>query len=741
MTRSARRILITLIALAAALGVVLAILSSPRSTGPGNQSASGPTTAPAPDASASVAATQPESDAGPAALGQPAAAQPATAALPPLQGLRASAPPATSPPGPPVLGSLDPRRALVYVELTARGAGIERITYSDIWTTVKSKLQAERYFERLGPTQPIDTSQLPADRYVLDEARPFIWDGGSVMVPLLATYAIEIDGTRIGLLEDDIWVQTGPTQFTTRIEDEGGNPILEIVRRFELGAAFEIQLHQHLRNLSGRDLQLAWWQYGPPEIPLDPGYIEVQRFAFGYLPGATTTVVVSDDENFVFSAGDFADRAGDARDAADAQRRRELSTVWPNRRSVDRGYVLSWFAATNRYFGLAAHPMLDAAGQGSHAFHDKVDQIRVDVSAKDLANERVVTYMLSPTFSLAPGAMRELNMGIYAGPLDRSLLKTQPYDQLSLRGLVRYEMPGCCTFLTFQWLANLLMLFLSALHVVVRDWGVAIIGLVVFVRALLHPLTKKAQVNMTRFGKQMAAMKPEIEKIQKKYAGDPKKTQQEQMRLMREHGMNPLKALGCLPMFLQMPIWIALWAMLYLAFELRQEPAFWGVFQQLGDWTFLADLSSQDSFITLPGGGFTLPLFGTISALNLLPLLMGLVFYFQQKYMSPPPTPNMTPEQIQQQKIMKWMMVIMFPLFLYKAPCGLTLYIFTSTCIGIIESRYVRKHIADLEANPRPETKKPSKIKDLRARLFAEALERAKARRSAVPPKSFKRRK
>jgi YidC/Oxa1 family membrane protein insertase len=138
----------------------------------------------------------------------------------------------------------------------------------------------------------------------------------------------------------------------------------------------------------------------------------------------------------------------------------------------------------------------------------------------------------------------------------------------------------------------------------------------------------------------------------------------------------------------------------------------------------------------------------TIDSLNILPLLLGFVFFFQQKYMSPPPTPNMTPEQIQQQRIMKVMMVVLFPIFLYKAPSGLTLYIITSSCIGIMESKYVRAHIEQLDLKKPPDEggtaaplkKPPKKPKDPLARMWAEKLEAARQKR-AEPPKTFKRRK
>jgi YidC/Oxa1 family membrane protein insertase len=253
---------------------------------------------------------------------------------------------------------------------------------------------------------------------------------------------------------------------------------------------------------------------------------------------------------------------------------------------------------------------------------------------------------------------------------------------------------------------------------------------------ILHPITKRAQVNMMRFGKQMQAMKPEIDKLQEKFKHDPKKLQQEQFQLMREHGLNPFQLLGCLPMFLQVPIWIALYAMLYFAFDIRHEPAFFGVFQWItaGHWPFLADLSTGDHFF----GEFEQPrrfLGFPITGLNVLPILMGIVLYIHQKYMTPPPTATMTPEQIQQQKIMRVMMVVMLPVFLYPAPAGLTLYIITSSIFGIVESKYVRSHVDQLDlgsggrsgaapgaagtpAKPKPKPKKPDRL----GRAYTESL-------------------
>ena len=135
-----------------------------------------------------------------------------------------------------------------------------------------------------------------------------------------------------------------------------------------------------------------------------------------------------------------------------------------------------------------------------------------------------------------------------------------------------------------------------------------------------------------------------------------------------------------------------------------------------------------------------------LTGVNLLALLMGVIFYVQQKYMSPPPSPNMTPEQLQQQKMMKVMMVVLFPVMLFQAPSGLTLYILTSSSIGIIEGKRIRKHIDSMDlTKPMPVSEKAAKRKakrDQLARMYSEKLEEAKKKQAAKrkgPSKSFKK--
>ncbi len=271
-------------------------------------------------------------------------------------------------------------------------------------------------------------------------------------------------------------------------------------------------------------------------------------------------------------------------------------------------------------------------------------------------------------------------MSVYFGPKQRAILespyyKTFPrcYDETLVL------VSGFCSICTFTILVNALVWLLGAFHWVLHDWGLSIILLVCLVRLLLHPITKRSQISMSR----MSKMGPEMEKLKKKYADDADGLRREQALLIREQGITPI--LGCLPMFLQMPIWIALWQSLQTTFELRHAPFLWNL-------TWIKDLSKPDMAIA-----FHQPInlyFFSIHALNILPLFMAVVFFIQQK-MTPKPVAA-TKEQEQQQKMMQWMSLL-FPVMLYTGPAGLNLYILTSTAIGIIESKRIRDHIKERE--------------------------------------------
>jgi YidC/Oxa1 family membrane protein insertase len=226
---------------------------------------------------------------------------------------------------------------------------------------------------------------------------------------------------------------------------------------------------------------------------------------------------------------------------------------------------------------------------------------------------------------------------------------------------------------------------LAAIHFVLRDWGLAIIALVCVVRLILHPITKKSQVSMMK----MQKLAPEIERLKKKFGDDKDGFTKAQMEMYKSVGFTPV--LGCLPMFLQMPIFIALWRALQTTFELRQAPFLYFFGRH---WTWIHDLSQPDSLVKF-AHPIPLPFGWHMAGINVLPLAMAVVSFINMKYFTPKPVAS-TPEQEQQQKMMTWMTLI-FPFMFYTFPSGLNLYYLTTTSLGIVESKRIRDHIKKLD--------------------------------------------
>lgn len=582
------------------------------------------------------------------------------------------------------------------LEFSPYGAGLAQVTLAD-------------YFH--------SRDRNPDDHYTLMDG---LWDRRPVL------------GLRLLYINDEVlffdemspsqphWFrQVGPGSFEAVVVDNDDKPVLTITRQYELGdVEGEITLRQQVRNETTKPLRVRVDQWGPGDLPYSQsGYGDFRRVRFGYLDPRSAEVVMATDGDFLLGRKDVVKAAADTND----------QVVWPNETSREKKYTLAWVATTNRYFGFAVHRAVDDPQANTARALDQVDRVEVWVEShgeaslsqipKEELDARFVNLKLvGAEMSIAPGQSRHLDLGVYAGALRSPLLaEKQPYRAFSLRDLIVYQLT--CAFCTFPWLTHLLLWFLRLIEggilplgIGVHDWAVSIIILVVFVRLLLHPLTKRGQISMQRLSRGMAKLQPEIKKLQEKYKDNPKKLQQEQTALYREHNINPAGCLGILPMLLQSPIWVALYAMLYFAIELRQQPGFYGVFQLFGNWSFLADLSQPDHFIEF-SHKFIIPGLGWgVSGINLLPILMGVIFFLQQKYLTPP-NPNITPEQESQQKIMKIVFPLIFPLMLYSAPSGLTLYIMTSSMLGIMESRYIRTHIdsLDLDKDVKPPASRPTK--------------------------------
>lgn len=660
------------------------------------------------DASAPAPAADPAAAATPPA---PAAADAQPAAAAPAGELRARRFPAAvlTP-----IGGLTPKAEggtfQMELEFSPFGAGL-------------SRLRLANHFEHV-------------DRKDHETIQRFVGLAGSDRIgttPLAAAF-VNIDGRDVDLSVDasdpskTYWRQVEPGFFEAIIteKDADGNErdIARITRRYILKpGSYEVTLEQRFENLSPRELKVTWNQYGPSDLPL--GTIryggDVRRVRFGYLlPPTLDPDQIVLGSKYRLAHDSVLGKSGVSPAGLPVW---SPSTLWPNDESRDENLRLSWAGMTSRYFAVALHPLpgpavdfsRPAGADKEFKLIERIDRLAVpapvDPNAVGHRSPGVLILRLTtPQLKVAPASTADLSMLVYAGPLSKPYIAAEPpAEYFGLEKLVIFTFGGPCAFCTFQPVALFLRWFLGFLHDhVLFDWALAIMVLVVCVRSCLHPVTRWSQLSMIRFSKQMQALAPKQRAIQEKYKNDPAKMREEVTKLMREGHVDYGAAMkGCFPPLLQTPIWIALYAMIFFTFELRHEAAFFGAVQWItgGRWSFLADLAEPDNFISFRDAfswdGFSIPLLsglmGPIQGLNILPLLLGVVFYIQQKYMTPPSTGQLTPEQEQQQKIMKVMTVVMFPVFMYNAPAALSLYFMVNSSLGILESKWIRAHADELE--------------------------------------------
>lgn len=572
---------------------------------------------------------------------------------------------------------------LLTIEFSRFGAGIERLALTDAYETIKRE-------------KHITLQSARADRVNFFKAVPF------------ALERVTINGESVALgARADTWRQdpSDPGRFEAEITDAGGQTVARITRRFSVDpGSYELRIDQRLENLTSEPMSVVWSQTGPVDMQTPQSLYggDKRRARFGYLlspdkQGSSTNVTADGrltQRNKVIGK----------RDKASGQYPK-VRQLWPDEWTMEAGHRLVWAAMTDRYFAVVAHPLLDDPVNASaddklftEASTLKRYLLNPGSEQNDPDHPPIILLSLTSNERTAPaGGFSDASIGVYAGPLNEPELEADPVAvALGIDDVVIYNFGSFCAFCTFSWLTHSLLFVLRVLHTVTFDWAISIILLVVVVRALLHPITRWSQIRMQRFGVQMQAMAPKQKQLKEKFADDPKRLQQETAKLWREEGISPAGMLGCLPMFLQSPVWIALYATLYFVYDLRHEPAFYGVFQQIsgGSWGFLADLASPDQAIPLPSFmHFSFWIWGSVTAINLLPIIMAFVFYAHQKYLTPPTTATLTPEQQQQQKMMKIMMIFMFPLFMYAAPSGLALYFVTNSTIAIFENRWIRAHM------------------------------------------------
>jgi len=232
----------------------------------------------------------------------------------------------------------------------------------------------------------------------------------------------------------------------------------------------------------------------------------------------------------------------------------------------------------------------------------------------------------------------------------------------------------------YGFVAEPLTHILHWFYAIVGNYGIAIIMLTILVRGCMFPLSLKQAAGAQK----MQMLQPEIKKLQEKHKGNAEARTKAQQELFRKHNYNPLA--GCLPIFIQMPIFIGLYRSLMVAIELRDAPLFSHSIQ------WCSNLAAPDMLFNW--SGFMPPWFNEgvgIFALgpyfNLLPILTIVLFIVQQKMFMPPAADE---QAAMQQKMMKYMMVFMGVMF-FKVASGLCIYFIASSLWGLAERRFLPK--------------------------------------------------
>ncbi len=248
------------------------------------------------------------------------------------------------------------------------------------------------------------------------------------------------------------------------------------------------------------------------------------------------------------------------------------------------------------------------------------------------------------------------NYRLYFGPSDVDELKkfNVGIDSVVERG--------------YKWLkplAGVFAAFLKWLHKYIPNYGIVLIILAILLKAVLYPLTHKSFES----GQKMQKVQPLIKDVQARYKSDPKRMQEELQKVYKEHGVSPFG--GCLPLLLQMPIFIALYNVLRYSLDMRQA----------GFVGYITDLSEPDK-------------------LFILPIIMAVMMFLQQKMMTPKPMTNEKGEvdekqaaMMQSQKMMLYVMPVMMFFIFRNMPAGLVLYWTTMNILSIVQQFYIKKRL------------------------------------------------
>ncbi len=552
------------------------------------------------------------------------------------------------------VGSVDPASGFKYqLVLDSKGAAIRTATFSEFDDRTTETPKPLTFLSPVSSNGQKVLSMTNGEFTLIDQSRRLRLD--------------RLDWKSLGVQKLDDGGESA--SFEATIVDSRDQPALKLTKTYRVRpGTYLLDITLNVENLSEEGRKVQYVMTGPVGLEPEGPRSEMRKVVAGFR---------HPDGQVVSTRLDMAALA-----KATTSQERLLQP-----RNANSAFL--WAAAVNKYFAAIVVPV-PAEGQESADWiaakwgtYFNPDQDRKGRTG----DETIGLAMSSVPAALSPAGQadssRSYQFQLYLGPKDKSqFAETEKGMGRNLGFVQTIDFQGCCCPASIiNPLAFGILAIMKWAYGFIPNYGVVIIILVLLMRLVLHPIQKYSQVSMSR----MSKLAPRAEEIKKKYASNKAEMNKKLMELYREQGASPI--MGMLPMFIQMPIWIALWSAIYTSIDLRGAAflPFW-----------ITDLSAPDALISWPP--ITIPLVGwTLSSLNLLPILMGVAFYLQQKLMPAQAAAPSNPQMAQQQKMMMIMLPLIMPLALYNAPSGVNLYIMASTFAGVIEGYVIKKHIKERE--------------------------------------------
>jgi YidC/Oxa1 family membrane protein insertase len=505
------------------------------------------------------------------------------------------------------------------------------------------------------------------------------------IVPRDPTLNLELSG--VSLRQESWEVVGGAAEDEVSFRRTIPNWNLEMVKTYRLekikqvegktpsiGDGYELTFQIKIRNLDTKEHKIAYQLDGPTGLPLEGGwYAQKTGPSWRQAYGIRDIVVRFRNNTNQLIANSFI--GNDKND-----------NPWI-------AEPLDYIGVDSLYFQCTLKPQNQ---KSDHLWHSRSFPIRVGEKNTEWNKLTDVSFRLwSQEKILQPEEELNHHYSVFVGPKDTAILAEHQLSETLYYGW-------------FWFAAQPLLAVLHFFHSLGMSYAAAIIALTICVRLLMFPLSIKQALGAIK----MADIMPEMKAINEKYKDDLQARSNATRALYRKHGYNPFS--GCLPVFIQLPIFIGLYKALSIDAGLYGTPLISSTFRwcsdlsapdMLFDWSSFWASIGWASFNTGTGTNF-FAIFALGPYFNLLPLLTIVLFLIQQAVMMPPPTD----EQMRlQRKMMQYMMIFMGFMF-FKIPSGLCIYFIVSTTWGLLERRFIPKK--PVENTPNEITPTTTDIKD-----------------------------